>query len=34
MYAPIWQQAGIGAFGPRVEEPAIGQTPKQMSQAP
>ena len=34
MYAPIWEQAGIGAFGPRVEEPAIGLITNMATSAP
>jgi peptide/nickel transport system substrate-binding protein len=34
MYAPLWEQAGIGAFGPRVEEPAIGLITNMATSAP
>jgi peptide/nickel transport system substrate-binding protein len=34
MYAPLWEQAGIGAFGPRVAEPAIGLITNMATSAP
>jgi len=34
MYGPLWEQAGIGAFGPRVEEPAIGLITNMATSAP
>jgi peptide/nickel transport system substrate-binding protein len=34
MYVPLWEQAGIGAFGPRVAEPAIGLITNMATSAP
>jgi peptide/nickel transport system substrate-binding protein len=34
MYAPLWEQAGIGAFGPRIAEPAIGLITNMATSAP
>ena len=34
MHAPLWEQAGIGAFGPRVAEPAIGLITNMATSAP
>jgi len=34
MYAPLFEQAGIGAFGPRVAEPAIGLITNMATSAP
>jgi len=34
LYAPLWEQAGIGAYGPRVAEPAIGLITYMATSAP